>query len=460
MINLHDIKSKVKARLGELWWYTVVLFMVQQLGAIINAFIGLWLVPRYVHQEELGVVLPLTSIGSLLGLPLSILMIPFMKFLSKYMAKEEHGKVKALLWDAFIFSGLAFLLVSGLSYFCIPLIFKRLRVEAGWLPFLVICSGIVGALAPVFSTALQAFKKYKTLSLMGTAGALLRLITLMITLPIRGLSGYFVGQIVPSVFTIIGTLYFLKKYLRTEIKKVSYWNEDIKQILQYTGWFALFYLFSLLAWTTENFIIRQRLPNIESAGYYMVSRFSDIVISLGTISASVLFPLIAEKHEKNLTGRYKMLLQSFWMLLAGGVLVSIMMASLAYILFSLNSEWNVYLQYLPHMGMLCAISIIRGMTNCYVMYEMARNRFKFVIPFTLFYLSEIGILFVSTGFSFFAPWISSHWVRSMESFNPCRLQFIIIVMLVASCVNLGYVVFQLFRNNDSGPDDYLKEEAR
>ena len=444
MMNIYDFKVKIKSHLGELWWYTIIMFMTQQLGAVINAFIGLWLVPKYVPQEELGVVLPLVSIGSLLGLPLSILMIPFMKFLTKYMAQDDHGKVKTLLRDVFVVTGITFLVVSGIAYLCMPLVFKRLRVEAGSLSMLVICSGIIGALAPVFSTALQALKKFKTLSFMGFLGALLRLGTLWIALPVRGLSGYFVGQITPSLFGIVGSLFFLRKFFDTKIKRVSYWSEDMKHILQYTAWFALFSLFSMLVVATENFIIRHRLPNIESAGYYMVSRFSDMVTSLGIISATILFPLVVEKHEKKLAGQHKILLQSYGMQLTGGTLFAALMVPVAYLFFSMKSEWQVYIGYLPYMVLLCVMGIVRSITYCFVMYEMALSRFKFIIPFTFFYLFEIVALFTVTGFSFFAPWLPSDWLRSIELFNPCRLLIVIIIMLVSSCINLGYILFKLF----------------
>lgn len=448
MIKIQFIKEKIKSRLGELWWYTIVLFVAQQLGVVISAFIGLWLVPKYVPQEELGVVLPLTSIGSLLGLPLSILMIPFMKFLSKYMAQEEYGKVKALLWDVFIVTGVTFIIVSGATYFCMPYVFERLRVEPGFLSILVICSGIIGALAPVFSTALQALKKFKTLSAMGVIGALLRLGSLLIALPIRGLSGYFVGQIVPNIFCIAGSLFFLKKYFKNKIERVSYWSEDMRNILNYVSWFAIFSLFSMLVVTAENFIIRHRLPGIDSAGYYMVSRFSDIVTSLGIISASVLFPIIVEKHEKKMVGQRNVLLQSFGLQLVGGILFSAVMAPLAHLFFSLNGPWTVYTHYIPYMVVLCAISIIRGMTYCYVMYEMALSQFKFVIPFACFYILEISALFMVTGYSFFAPWMPNAWMRALEAYNPCRLSMVIAIMLVSTCINFGYILVQLLLKND------------
>ena len=63
--NLHE-------RCGDLWWYAALLFIAQRFGDVINLFVGMWLVPRYVPQEELGAVLPLTQMASFLALPLKI----------------------------------------------------------------------------------------------------------------------------------------------------------------------------------------------------------------------------------------------------------------------------------------------------------------------------------------------------------------------------------------------------
>ena len=38
----------VRARLGDYWWYSALLFVALRVGDLINAFIGLWLVPRFV----------------------------------------------------------------------------------------------------------------------------------------------------------------------------------------------------------------------------------------------------------------------------------------------------------------------------------------------------------------------------------------------------------------------------
>ena len=102
---MKDFLHRIHARVGDLWWYTALLFVAQRCGDVINMFVGMWLVPRYVPQEELGAVLPLTQFVSLVGLPLGVIAIPFMKYLNLYAEKGEYGKVKALLRDAFIWTG-------------------------------------------------------------------------------------------------------------------------------------------------------------------------------------------------------------------------------------------------------------------------------------------------------------------------------------------------------------------
>lgn len=117
MLRLGSIKCAIKGRLGELWWYTILLFVAQQFGAVINAFIGLWLVPKYVPQQELGAILPLAQVGTALTVPLSVLAITFSKYVNLFATQGEYGKVKVLLRDVFCLSGVVFLLVSFMRNF-------------------------------------------------------------------------------------------------------------------------------------------------------------------------------------------------------------------------------------------------------------------------------------------------------------------------------------------------------
>jgi O-antigen/teichoic acid export membrane protein len=445
MINVQDIKKKIKSRLGELWWYTLVLFIAQQLSAVINAVIGLWLVPKYVPQQELGAVLPLTSVGAVLALPLAILVMPFLKFLSKYMAQGEDGKVKKLLRDVFVITLVVFLAVSCVAYFFMPFVFKRMRVENGLLAFLIITSGILGALAPVFSTALQALKKFKMMSLLGFVGTLVRFLTLVVTLPVRGLSGYFVGQITPLLFGMTAAVVTLRKHLGSNIKMTSYWTADWRPILLFTAWNALLYTVSQIMATTEVFVIRHRLSDVESAGYYMISRFAEIAFYISSACTVVLFPLISEQHEQGSNQEHRLLSQATSRSFLAGILFSIMITPLVYYFFVFKADWTIYLPFVPHLFALCLIYVIRGSTYSFVIYKMAKNEFDFVPYFVGVAGLETLMLYCLTGYAFFAPWMPIQWMDALVEFNPRRLSVVLVIIFLHTFAILGYVVVAIIR---------------
>ena len=94
---MRSLIHRIHARVGDFWWYSILVFIACRSGDAVQAFIGLWLVPHYVPQSELGAALPLLQIGGAIGLPLSILVIPFSRWLTIYASRGEYGKVKRLL---------------------------------------------------------------------------------------------------------------------------------------------------------------------------------------------------------------------------------------------------------------------------------------------------------------------------------------------------------------------------
>ena len=46
--------SNLHAKLGDFWWYSLMLFCACRAADLLNAIVGLWLVPKYVDPSELG----------------------------------------------------------------------------------------------------------------------------------------------------------------------------------------------------------------------------------------------------------------------------------------------------------------------------------------------------------------------------------------------------------------------
>ena len=102
-------------KLSPVWRMTLLVFLALRAADLVNAFIGIWLVPRYIPADQLGAVLPLTQAASFLALPLSILLIPYTKLLNLHSERGEHGQARALLRDAALLTGGAFLLILAVS---------------------------------------------------------------------------------------------------------------------------------------------------------------------------------------------------------------------------------------------------------------------------------------------------------------------------------------------------------
>lgn len=440
MIKIQYIKEKLKARLGEFWWYTLILFVVQRMVDVINMVAGLYIVPKYIPMEELGAVLPLTKVGGLLMLPISILVIPYRKFLNKFAVNDEWGKVKQLILDVFAVS--AVLIVGAVFYarFFMPFIFERMRVLDGRLGILVLLSGITAAVVPIFSTVLEALKQFRLISVTGILCAPTRLVVMLIAMPIRGLSGYFAGQIAADFLNIALSFKKIGSLLSSSIKRMPYLKSDGKNILRYLIPVTIVSVLGTLITVTEAFVIRHRLPDIESAAYYMISRFAEIGNYFGNTIVFVLFPLVSERHERGKSA-LRILAQASGAITVVGLLLSGGLYLFGEALLSMTSAWAPFCPYVPQMALLSIIICLRSLAHCYMTHEMACNRFGCIYFGCGVYLIESVLLYSLTGYTFFKPYLSETIMKAISDFNPARLDFVLEVMLISSfLILLPYVV--------------------
>lgn len=438
MIKILDIKEAIKSRLGELWWYTLILFFVQRFGDVINAVIGVWLIPKYVPQEELGALLPLTQIGSALALPLSVFAITFLKYVNIFAARGEHGKVKSLIRDVFWLVGILFIIVMLYARFFMPAVFERMRVADGRLGLLVIAFGMLGVASTFFLNALQALKKFRYISLVGLVSAPLRLVTLLICLPIRALSGYFVGYIVVALYGIAVSVFGLRTLLfGKRVPSVSYLRSDGMKMLRFTIPIMIGSLAMMPMGVVETFVIRHRLPEVESAAYYMISRFAEIGSYVGMSMVFVLFPLASEQHERG-TQSQRLVLHSIGGTLASGLALAGLYCFFGKYLLQLLPKGASYVSYVPQMALLTVIVSMRTVVNCFLAHEIASRRYMFYWWLGGISIIESVFLYGIMGVSFFTPWLPTVWIKWVEALNPARLEFMLGVMFICS---LAWMIF-------------------
>ena len=425
--------TQLHARLGDLWWYTSLLFVVQRFGDIINMFVGMWLVPRYVPQAELGAVLPLTQFVSLVGLPLGVIAIPFMKYLNLYAEKGEYGKVKSLLRDAFVWTGGLAVVTFLIACYLLPVLFARVRVPVGSLGMLIVAVSILGAVSVIFQNAVQGLKLYSATVWFNALVAPVRLVLMLVFMPFRALSGYFVGQGAAPGVMVLGALWVLRKRLGRSVKAQPYWREDGRAMIRYAIPIAALTIVSVAFSFVDSLIIRHRLSDFESAGYYIISRFSEITSYFGMVFMVFLFPMVASRVA-NAKDPKDILVKTLYGSTLSGLLFAFFLFFAGSFILGLQDIWNAYQPLVPHMVWLCILNVFLMLNAAFSTYESARGRFRFlwyVIPITV--VKGVS-LYLLTGYTFFAGILPPGVIRAIDEFNPNRLSFLLAVFIVAQAL--------------------------
>ena len=426
--------NRIHERVGDLWWYSAMIFLACRSGDAIQAFIGLWLVPKYVGPQELGAVLPLQQLTSFLTVPLAVVAVVFSKYVNTYATRGEYGKVKSFIHDVFTASFVLFVVCIASAYLVMPFFYERLRIASVSLTFLILLCGLVGNIGTIVGSAQQGLKRFKTMALMNVLGAPIRLVTLLLAMPIRALSGYILGQTTPAATTSLLSIFDIRRTLKSYTPDRS-WRKDWRNILNYAWPVAAYTAFGLALSTISTTVYRQRLPEIESAANYMLGRFAEIAGYFGTSISIILFPLVAETHEKG---------QEDTRLLKRAVIGTIIptcILALAFVflsnwIFSLTDTWATYRPYaylLPLLTITTGLGCIIGAT---ISYEMACRRFGIAAFIAAFNFLWICFLVSFTGYEFFNGILPDAFVNFMRGCHLASLKTLTYASLFSATLQL------------------------
>jgi len=429
----------IHARCGDFWWYAILIFLACRSGDAIQAFIGLWLVPHYVPQNELGAALPLLQIGGAFGLPLSILIIPFSRWLTLYAVRGEYGKVKRMLSLAFRSVFMAFVMAALAAHFILPHFFERMRIAKGSLGILIICTGLVGPFNSVFGSALQGLKQFKVIAFVHAVSAPVRLVVMLVTMPFRALAGYMFGQLAAPAVNILISIFSLRKPLGRGIPVTPIGREDVRAMVRYTVPVALNLLVATVLGTWQALLIRQRLPEVESAAFYIISRLAEVAAYAGMSLAVVVFPLAAEARERGENGNGLL-----WRLLSGtllpGLVVTFLFFCCGRLILSAVPLWRDYVAYGPLLALFTFRLSISTTYGVFSTYEIAAGRFAFLWYWIPFSFLETGVLVALTGYGAFQGILPSCMVDWMASVGAARLDFFVWWLFVCSAAQMLVVV--------------------
>lgn len=426
--------EKIHARLGDFWWYSLMIFMAARAADCLNVFVGLWLVPKYVPPSELGAVQPLANFASFLALPIAVFASTFRQELSNLAQTNQFGKMKTLMKTVFIAAAIFFFVAIVVSHFVLPHFLKRIRIAEGTLGMLIIVYSFINALAPIFQNALQSLKKFKATTVINFLGAPVRFLAMLATMPLRALSGYFVGQASTPAFSIITSVIALRKEL--SVKAEPYWTRDaIRRGAQLMTIFGIHSVSSAILAFAEALIIRQRLPEIDSAAYYIMSRFGEIATFLTSALLFTIFPFTAELAAKGKSTLPVVFKASLAIIVTNGLFAALFWFCSPLII-PYIPHGDKFVDYTWATQWLILIATTTSIIAIYITAEVSSNRFAFLyrlVPCNIIYTV---LLFAITGHGYATGIIPESWSRFLSQHNISSLQTMMYWMAGGNLIRL------------------------
>jgi len=392
-----------------------MLFLAARAADGLNLFVGLWLVPKYVPPSELGAVLPIAQFASFLAIPIGVFSSTFRQELTNLAVSHQFGKLKSLMRGVFIATAVFFFFSITISHFLLPHFLERIRVAEGSLGMLILVFSFISAIAPIFSNPLQAIKKFKSISLINVLGAPIRLLAMLVTMPFRALSGYFAGQTSVPAFSIIASVIALRKEL--SVMAEPYWTRPV--ISRFGKLFLLFSISAIIggfASFIETTVLRQRIPEIESAAYYMTTRFSDISSFISATLIFTIFPFAAELAAKGQDTRPLLFKASVVTAISGMLLAAFFWMFGRQILDFLpnGAKYSVYYWAIPWVIIITTLNAVMAL---YCNVEASANRFQYfwwALPITAIYPI---VLLAVTGHGYYDRFIPCNIASFIQSIN-------------------------------------------
>ena len=354
----------------------IFLFLALRAGDLVSIAAGMWFVPRYVSPEDIGAVLPVTSFATFIALPVFAFAMTVMKESSALAAGGERGKVKSLLSGVFTAVAAILVVVLAIAAVAVPRFLAAMKVSDAAAGILVVAAAFLGCVAPVYTDALQSLKRFPALAAIESLGAVARFLVMAATMPFRALAGYFAGQAALPAFRILASVFALRRDLAVPAE--PYWNAAAARRIALAFLAVLAYQgLPMAASLVEQSIVRTALPAMDSAGYYMVSRFSDFLNYLTFPLLLVMFPYTATAAKRGETTR-PFVLRCSAVTLAAAAAMAIVYGFFGKEFLSLLPHGGDYAAYARHMPVLVAATALTACQIFFTNAEVSAGRFGFL----------------------------------------------------------------------------------
>ncbi len=370
----------------------VCVFISLRIADAVSIAAGMWFVPKYVSSAEIGTLLPLTSFATFLSIPLFAFATTAMKEAVPLYASGDYGKLNSMLRAVFGISVAMAAVAFGCAALLIPHFSDAVGGCSNAVKYIALCAALMGCASPVFTDAVQAMKRFVALGAIEIFSSAVRFVVMIAFMPSCALLGYFAAQLSQPFARMVLSVSFLKSALSVECSE--FWTRPaVKRFVKYFLLILLYQSLPVLASFIEQCVVRICLGEIDSAGYYMVTRFSDFLYYLTLPLLIVLFPYTALSGSAPQRNRFVV----FASALTGAVAL---IACMLYIFWGRDilsllpggGDYAGYSYMMPHLVIATALTSVQVF---YTNSEISAGRFKFLkwfIPLHAIYVLLLSVM--------------------------------------------------------------------
>ena len=435
----------LKQKLGPLWWHTFLMFSVCRIGDVVNLYIGMFLVPEVLEAEALGSVIPLTKLVALIGIPLGIVAQTGRKYINVFLVAKDYGKIRRLLRDLGIISSILSIVVVVVFWMCWPFIQERLKVESHSLliALLIAASAVISCWLPMVSMAVQGLKNFYKLTASQIIRPVVRLVVILTALASLQVAGYLLANVLSMACVLAFLAFGLVRHFPKGVEGRGY-SSHVPEMLRYALPIAAVVIVQSLQISIEPWIIRQRLPFGDSAGYYIAAMFGDIPRWVAPAMLPFMFPLVSERFERGDSTR-DLHLQALGFVLLIGLSISVFLLFCGEWILSLRPAWSQYAAYATFMFPISIIATTDILFNIHITHENACRRFRYLRYFVPVLLCDVVLLYGFMGWGFFKPYLPLELWSAVEGFVHRDLTFIVGFMLAVRLVLASFLAIDVMR---------------
>jgi len=409
------------------------------LADIVNVVIGVILVPKFVDAHDLGAVLPLTQFSLLFAAPMGAVAKGGLRAVALHQARGEATattEVVALMLRLAGLASLLFLLFAVLVWEGVGI---RLDLSSSWVLILVAGTGVVACWRPVVAHLVQGLHQFHRYSLSVMIESGVRLSFCVVLLPLLHLMGYLSAFLAASACSLLFLLLGLKGWEHRSVSIGKCWG-TLRRL--WPGIWPLLIFYGVLAMQglVEPWVVRQRLPVSESAGYYVLFKFAAIPTYVSAALTPFFLSIATSQVGKGKSTK-RMNRFAVGCTFSVGFIATLGAWFFGGILLDLYSAWRPYVGFACYLAPLTLAMALHAVVLLHVAHEIAMGRYRFSVLLSIPIMFEIVALYALTGWEFFSAWLPGNVCSWFECFEPRRMAVVVGIMVIVRvvCVMLSAV---------------------